>query len=55
MAINKWLKNRRYDDSEDGHYKNSDWPNVASKVASGTKIHIIFLASFLNLINELAK
>ena len=56
-AINKWLKNRSWstndNDESTGYNEAYDWTAVASEVASGTKVHISFMGSFLKLINKL--
>ena len=50
-AINQWEQNRSWDGEK---YRAAyDWNAVASEVASGTKVHISFMGSFLKLINKL--
>jgi len=61
-TINTWLEHRawpKYDTKtkkkDDYTYHQSDWPEVASRVASFTKVRITFLASFLQWITKLSE
>lgn len=58
-TIKHWMEeygNGRYNswNLSDNRFKDQ-WPKVAEKVASGTKVRIAFLASFIDMINDLIK
>lgn len=55
-VIQEWIDKRINDPKNNGHYKYyhiGDWREVASKVASSTKVKITFMASFIKFIEQL--